>query len=681
MCPAITVAHFMKAWNREHNYTGKLYDVLEDKFRFFLDTCYTLGIRQSQFHAVFSLTLSGRAALYFIHEIPRQWTFTDMYLALDCHFNTEQNKNAGKTDLEVLQLLLDKLSLCQRALRQEYCGEHQLISTVHRACRNVPQLQHALFEPSYRFEDLASKLRTSIGTHENLKGARQFLMANDDDSDYRPSQFYVDRHYHRSDKGGIRTKNNGTPKPHRKLRKDETEATIPPSWLILKHRINPTITEELKPSDAIFMLDHDSQVVFQGVMPDTGAARFSTAGKRQYEALLKEFPDFVTPLDLSRAAEANIRFGNGSPIESLGSVRVNTAFGSVDFHVMDTDTPFFLCLKDMDRLGVYLNNVSNQLVSRSGITVPVTRKWGHPWFSLSSTAHFTEAELRCLHTRLGHPSVPKLHDLLSKAGHEDVDPAMLKTITKLCHHCQIKGKAPQRFRFSLKDPDINFNYEILADVMYIDGSPVLHVVDAATGFQAARFMRNTSAKETWELLKACWIDTYLSPADVITHDSGTNFNSTEFRNEARLVGTTCNQVPVEAHWSVGKIERYHAPIHRDYEIFSEEIKGSKASCLQMAVKAVNDTANPDGLATQRAMAEVKKIKAQRNFQDALNTRNGPNILDRLPASLPLGSQVLVYRENKGWTGPHKVVAVSDKTVTVEASGSGTSTFANSHVKL
>ncbi|KAI1439012.1 hypothetical protein GGR50DRAFT_685073 [Xylaria sp. CBS 124048] len=244
--------------------------------------------------------------------------------------------------------------------------------------------------------------------------------------------------------------------------------------------------------------------------------------------------------------------------------------------------------------------------------------------------------------------------------------------------------------------------------MYIDGSPVLHVVDAATGFQAARFMRTVSAKETWELLKACWIDTYLGPPDVITHDAGTNFNSTEFRNEARLAGTTCNQVPVEAHWSIGKVERYHAPIRRAYEIFTEEVQGSKASRLQMAVKAVNDTANPDGLvptllvfgayprinmdspptssqlqraqATQKAMSEIKKIKAKRNVQNALNTRNGPDTSDRLPESLPLGSLVLVYREKKGWTGPHKVTAVTDKTVTVDSSGSGTSTFQNSHVK-
>ncbi|KAI1101558.1 hypothetical protein F4804DRAFT_293486 [Jackrogersella minutella] len=82
--------------------------------------------------------------------------------------------------------MLDKLSLCQRALGPDFKGEQQLIAAVHRECRNVPQLQHALFEPSTRFEDLASKLRASIGTHENLKGARQFLMDDDSDDEIEP---------------------------------------------------------------------------------------------------------------------------------------------------------------------------------------------------------------------------------------------------------------------------------------------------------------------------------------------------------------------------------------------------------------------------------------------------------------------------------------------------------------
>ena len=797
LCPSTIVGQFKKAWNKENNYTGEVYDILEDKFRFFLDVCYTSGIRQTQFHAVFSTILSGRAALYFLHNVPRHLTFADMYLAMERHFNTEQNKiqyhhdwtsttffsikaeNAGKSDLEVLQIMLDKLSLCQRALGPDFRGEQQLISAVHRACRTVPQLQHALFEPATRFEDLASKLRASVGTHEVMKGASQY-MANEDSSDDSSDDinaFYVDRKYHRNDRGGKYHQKQRTdrqwnrkcwickkegcwstkhPERERKEAKAQWKAKrvsrrasyaaflaeyegnepapepdeedtaehsdhsdngqyLTAAYLsnrAFQHRVNPSPvgTEAKDTGDTMFVLDRYSRSVFQGIMPDTGAARVSTAGKEQCLALMKEHPDQRLKMDKNRAGEANIRFGDGPLIESLGTISVTTPFGQVDFHVMETDTPFLMSIKDMDRLGIYLNNVTNQLVGKNGVTASITRKWGHPWFKFDDVTYFTETELRRIHTRFGHPSVSKLYDLLDKAGH-DVDVDVLKEINKFCHHCQTKGKAPQRFKFSLKDPEVDFNFEVIVDVMYLDGKPVLHVVDAATGFQAARFMRNMSAKETWDVLKECWIDTYLGPPDIITHDAGTNFDSTEFRNEARLVGVTCHQVPVEAHWSIGKVEGYHGPIRRAYEIITEELGGTgpRSLRLQMAVKAVNDTANPDGLvptllvfgayprinmdspptptqtqrakAVQKAMTEVKKIKAQRSVQDALNTRNGPNTQKTLPGSLPLGSEVLVYREKGGWKGPFKVIAVTDKDVTVDSKATGgTATFRSSHVK-
>ena len=58
-----------------------------------------------------------------------------------------------------------------------------------------------------------------------------------------------------------------------------------------------------------------------------------------------------------------------------------------------------------------------------------------------------------------------------------------------------------------------------------------------------------------------------------------------------------SEVPVEAHWSIGKVERYHAPLRRAFNIISAELGSnvSKDVILQMAVKAINDTAGPDGI--------------------------------------------------------------------------------------
>ena len=55
-------------------------------------------------------------------------------------------------------------------------------------------------------------------------------------------------------------------------------------------------------------------------------------------------------------------------------------------------------------------------------------------------------------------------------------------------------------------------------------------------------------------------------------------------------------MPVEAHNSVGIVERYHSPIRRAYLIITTEILSlEKDIILQMAFKAINDSAGLNGL--------------------------------------------------------------------------------------
>ena len=56
-------------------------------------------------------------------------------------------------------------------------------------------------------------------------------------------------------------------------------------------------------------------------------------------------------------------------------------------------------------------------------------------------------------------------------------------------------KSPSRFKFTLKD-DYKFNYIVIINVIYLDGKPVLQIVDSSTLFQAAKFLKDMSAKTT-----------------------------------------------------------------------------------------------------------------------------------------------------------------------------------------
>lgn len=52
----------------------------------------------------------------------------------------------------------------------------------------------------------------------------------------------------------------------------------------------------------------------------------------------------------------------------------------------------------------------------------------------------------------------------------------------------------------MKD-DYNFNYEIIINILYLNGKPVLHIINAAILFQAVRFLPDVSVKTIWETLE------------------------------------------------------------------------------------------------------------------------------------------------------------------------------------
>ena len=56
-----------------------------------------------------------------------------------------------------------------------------------------------------------------------------------------------------------------------------------------------------------------------------------------------------------------IRFGKGTII-SLSTIRVYTPLGYITFYVIPINTLFLFCIRDIDKLGVKLNNLKNILI-------------------------------------------------------------------------------------------------------------------------------------------------------------------------------------------------------------------------------------------------------------------------------------------------------------------------------
>lgn len=112
----------------------------------------------------------------------------------------------------------------------------------------------------------------------------------------------------------------------------------------------------------------------------------------------------------------------------------------------------------------------------------------------------------------------------------DVGPGtrrVLEKIEKSCEPCQIYPQRIRRFKFTLRE-DKDFNHAIYADVFYIDGKPVLQVVDEATIFKAAKWLNYMQSITLWRALRMCCIDVYLGPPDLIVPDAGKSFMASNF---------------------------------------------------------------------------------------------------------------------------------------------------------
>lgn len=180
---------FNELWHRsEQDYSGELYDLLDDKVRRMLCLCCKLDIQPSQFHATFSMILTGEAQLFYIDYVQHGETFATTYKKFKDHFEVNHRnyyhcvwtttsfeecrkeyraKHRGPEDLlKVLGFMLDRLNICQRALGPGYAGDVHLKLAVLWACRGVPEFHHAYFNaigsPDQTSDELIYSLRLCL---------------------------------------------------------------------------------------------------------------------------------------------------------------------------------------------------------------------------------------------------------------------------------------------------------------------------------------------------------------------------------------------------------------------------------------------------------------------------------------------------------------------------------------
>ncbi|XP_044718716.1 uncharacterized protein HRG_07281 [Hirsutella rhossiliensis] len=413
---AQTLALFVKIWNKEDAYSGQPYDLLDDKIRNFLTTCRSVEVPESQLHAFLPRALTGRAKTYYDLYLDPDLTFAAAYRQLKQHFDTNVNLEHYHTDWSTITF---------NSVRSKHTGESNLRNAVIRACRGTPELKQALYKAPAHCEQLFADLRASIE-----------LAITDNGS----TQWYTDRKYQQN-RPPFRNNNSANPKRQPQRKKAcficgkagcwSTKHTIEERKQSRMYFLNAHNASDTTPDFAMFLAEFEGHELDETPVPDydtaneiddedpaIGSLFFTQSFLADYAVLhrLTKEDAYSAP----QKAPAQQFLVDDRYTTRYQGIMLDTGQAGISFG----DGPRIVSVADMDRLGLFFNNQTNEVV-RDDIRVPAVRKWGHAWFHLA-----------------------RLHRLLRCAGHDDIDE-----------------------QFTLRD-DREFNFEITADVVQIGGKQV-----------------------------------------------------------------------------------------------------------------------------------------------------------------------------------------------------------------
>lgn len=351
-----------------------------------------------------------------------------------------------------------------------------------------------------------------------------------------------------------------------------------------------------------------------GLLCDIGAPK-SVIGRHELNRIL-------TALGVhnrrTRPSGNSFRFAD-AVYKSLGkiSIPLHTPAGipniPVEVDIVEADIPALLGLDVLDEESLTPCTVSNRLIKRMPIKRADETIYMDLWYTPMQRSHskhlyvplrfptssyFTKAQLSKLHRQFFHPSSSKLFNLIKRVSPNDATPetrAILEDLTKRRDPCQRIQHAPHRFRVTIGAENVRFNERIMMDIMYIGNAPILHIVDEATRFSAARFLPKVSSDCIWRVLLECWATIYTGLPNRILTDEGSQFGE-KFIHLAKLSNVEVNRTGVEAHSNLGIGERYHEPLRTTFrKIMSADPTRNMHTALACAVKAMNDTLGPEGL--------------------------------------------------------------------------------------
>ena len=189
-----------------------------------------------------------------------------------------------------------------------------------------------------------------------------------------------------------------------------------------------------------------------------------------------------------------------------------------------------------------------------------------------------------LHRNLGHPSPESLVELLQNRGASDAVVEAARSYK--CVACLRYKKPNNPSPATLRQRATELGECVQADVLWLKIGDnkflVLSVVDTATIYQVASFLKSERGPDLIKGLERCWIKHFGIPTKLVT-DEGRGWCGTEFSEWTTDFGVQHEVAPGETYTRLSAVERRHSVLRKAAEIFMTDRNLDNTTGVRMAL--------------------------------------------------------------------------------------------------
>lgn len=98
------------------------------------------------------------------------------------------------------------------------------------------------------------------------------------------------------------------------------------------------------------------------------------------------------------------------------------------------------------------------------------------------------------------------------------------------------------------------------DIMNVNKTPVLHIVDTTTNFQNAICIISKPTGNPWKAFITCWASFYTCFMNIIGLDRESSFPFVKYLNNDKDLSITLQFSGIESHNAIGQGGRQHYPL-------------------------------------------------------------------------------------------------------------------------